>query len=336
MSTRKAAAASITTRASFSWTDQWKAAWKACSPIFARSLQQQPFCLVVSLVNPHDVLFYPKNFTAGGYDDTWLPGNIEPPGSAGEDLSTKPRIQSEFLKLTNLGLGQLSTTQDQRNYLIFYGNLMKLADAYLIEVLNALDALELTDQTLVIRTADHGEMGLTHGGARQKCFNFYEPTINIPLVYSNPLLFPTATVSNALVSHVDFLPTLASLFEAPPKARSAWAGVDYSSILRNPSAPPAQDYLVFTYDDYQCGQPTPNLPPPNHIVSIREERYKLAEYYDADGHVQSEWEMYDLTADPNELDNLAAASAVLTTEQQRAYDRLRGNLERVKQTRLQP
>lgn len=159
------------------------------------ALQQQPFCLVVSLVNPHDVLFYPKNFTAGGYDDTWLPGNIEPPGSAGEDLSTKPRIQSEFLKLTNLGLGQLSTTQDQRNYLIFYGNLMKLADAYLIEVLNALDALELTDQTLVIRTADHGEMGLTHGGARQKCFNFYEPTINIPLVYSNPLLFPTATVS---------------------------------------------------------------------------------------------------------------------------------------------
>jgi len=300
------------------------------------AVEQQPFCLVVSLVNPHDVLFYPNNFTAGGYDDSWLSGDIQPPGSVGEDLSTKPRIQSEFLKLTNLGLGSLTSTQDQSNYLNFYGNLMKLADAYLVEVLDALDALKLTDDTLVIRTADHGEMGLTHGGARQKNFNFYEPTMNIPLVYSNPVLFPSAVVSQALVSHVDFLPTLAGLFDAPAAARSAWAGVDYSSIIRDPTAPPVQDYLVFTYDDYQCGQAAPSLPPPNHIVSIREERYKLAEYYDADGQIPSEWEMYDLIADPDEFDNLAATSATRTAEQQLAYDRLRVELQRVRQTRLQP
>ena len=31
--------------------------------------QSQPFFMVVSLVNPHDVLFYPKTYASGGYDD---------------------------------------------------------------------------------------------------------------------------------------------------------------------------------------------------------------------------------------------------------------------------
>src|SRR5947208_5034664 len=57
-----------------------------------------------------------------------------------------------------------------------------------------------------------------------------------------------------LFPHVDFLPTIASLFGAPAAARANWQGVDYSSLVLNPSAPPVQDYTVFTYDDYQSGQ----------------------------------------------------------------------------------
>ena len=38
--------------------------------------QQQPFCLIVSLINPHDVLVYPKNYRNGGYDNSWLKGEI--------------------------------------------------------------------------------------------------------------------------------------------------------------------------------------------------------------------------------------------------------------------
>ena len=52
--------------------------------------QQQPFFCVASLVNPHDVLFYPSTYASGGYDDSWLQGEIEPPATANEDLSTKP------------------------------------------------------------------------------------------------------------------------------------------------------------------------------------------------------------------------------------------------------
>ncbi len=147
----------------------------------------------------------------------------------------------------------------------------------------------------MIATADHGEMGTAHGGLRQKNFNFYEESIRVPLVYSNPRLFKKAETNHALVSHVDFLPTLASLVGAPADARSAWQGVDYSDQILSRSPKPAQDYTVFTYDDWQSGQARGPYPqPPNHVVSIREQRYKLARYYDADGKVPDQWEMYDL------------------------------------------
>ena len=76
----------------------------------------------------------------------------------------------------------LDTPEKKRNYINFYGKLMKSSDNYLVQVLDTLDDLDLTDDTLIIRTADHGEMGLAHGGLRQKNFNFYEEAIRVRLV----------------------------------------------------------------------------------------------------------------------------------------------------------
>ena len=136
-------------------------------------------------------------------------------------------MQKEF-RGSSAGLGTLPTTQMKRNYLNFYGNLMKSSDAYLVKILDTLTKARLLDNTLVVATADHGEMGTSHGGLRQKNFNFYEETTRIPLVYSNPRLFRRPQRNDALVSHVDFLPTLASLVGAPSSARTNWEGIDYS------------------------------------------------------------------------------------------------------------
>jgi choline-sulfatase len=301
------------------------------------AVQSQPFFIVVSLVNPHDVLLYPKNYTTGGYDNTWLQGEIDPPATANEDLSTKPTVQEEFLRLFNAS-GPIPTREMKRNYLNFYGNLMKSSDAYLVKILNTLTSTGLLNNTLVIATADHGEMGTSHGGLRQKNFNAYEESTRVPLVYSNPRLFPKPEKSAALVSHVDFLPTLASLVNAPASGRdSSWQGVDYSDQILKRAAKPPQNYTVFTYDDYQSGQASGPYPrPPNHVVSIREQRYKLARYYDADGKVPDQWEMYDLETDPLERTNLAYKHYQRTPAQQREYKRLRAKLAKVQQTRLQP
>lgn len=301
--------------------------------------QQQPFFMIISLVNPHDVLFYPTpNFTAAGYEDSWLQGDIQPPATADENLFTKPSVQRQFLAMMNAGMGILDTPQKKRDYLNFYGNLMISSDQYMVNVLDTLESTGLMENTVVIRTADHGEMGLAHGGLRQKNFNFYEESLRVPLVFSNRGLFPDAMETDALVSHVDFLPTLATLFGAPESARAAWEGVDYAKNVLHPrTARAPQDYVVFTWDDWQAGQTGPAyLPPPNHIVSIREARWKLAEYYDADGNVPSQWEMYDLKHDPLEMVNLCWEGYVRTPEQEAAYRRLRRRLATVQKTRLTP
>jgi hypothetical protein len=133
------------------------------------------------------------------------------------------------------------------------------------------------------------------------------------------------------------LPTLASLLGAPASARANWEGVDYADQILDRSAKPPQDYTVFTDDDWQSGQAQGPYPqPPNHIVSIREHRYKLARNYDANGKVREQWEMYDLKADPVERINLVHKGYRRSAEQEREYKRLRRKLARVERTRLQP
>ena len=165
--------------------------------INSRAGATQPWCLIVALVNPHDVLLYPgpanmtpPKYVQAGYDESWLVGDIGLPVTFHEDLSTKPTCQKQFRDLFGAS-GPLPNQQMKINYLNFYGNLLKLADQYLVDILDALDATAQTDDTVVVRTADHGEMGLAHG-MRQKSFNAYEETIHMPLIFSNPQLYPKA------------------------------------------------------------------------------------------------------------------------------------------------
>ncbi len=190
---------------------------------------------------------------------SWLQGEIEPPPTVGEDLSTKPTVQRQFLRLFNAS-GPIPTRKMKRNYLNFYANLMKASDAYLVKLLDTLDRTGMLENTLVIATADHGEMGTSHGGMRQKNFNFYEESTRVPLVYSNPRLFKKPLRSDSIVSHVDFLPTLASLIGAPAEARDDWQGIDYSDQILGGSSKTPQNYTVFTYDDWQSGQASGPVP----------------------------------------------------------------------------
>jgi arylsulfatase A-like enzyme len=309
-----------------------------------RAGASQPWCLIVALINPHDALLYPgppnaspPKYVQAGYDDpAWLEGDIGLPATFNEDLSTKPKCQARFQKLFGVS-GPVLGEQQKLNYLNFYGNLMKLVDGYLVDILDALETTDQLDSTVVVRTADHGEMGLAHG-MRQKSFNAYEETLRIPLVFSNPELYPRPRKSEQLVSHVDLLPTLASLVHAPGAARSAdWAGVDYSRQVLGTSRKKTQDRVVFTFDDWQSGQSSgPYIPPPNHIVTVREGRWKLSKYYDVTGKKPRQWEMYDLRKDPQERWNLAYRPRRMSPLQRRNFLRLKRRIRRIQQRTLQP
>lgn len=288
----------------------------------------QPWALVVSLVNPHDVLAYAQTWDDEDPDNPGCfnyrfqaPGCFEQgislPPTYGENLARnfKPTAHAQTLDFLERAMGPLSPAAGElENYVNFYAYLQKFTDVQIGQLLDALEAKpSVLDKTVVFRFSDHGELGLSHGGLRQKMFNVYEEMFNVPLVVSNPVLFPQPVQTDALASLVDLMPTLATLAKAPKPGEWDFKGVDLMPIIldasQHPSSPTAtvQDDVLFTYDDRNAGTPNNQqvVRQPNHIRCIRDTRYKYAVYFDPAGVEEQQYELYDLLNDPYELHNMA-------------------------------
>ncbi len=291
----------------------------------------EPFCLIVSLVNPHDVLGYASSYREGGYDASEFRDlGVELPPTIDEDLSSKPTVQTLMQMGMTAYLGGLRGRREQLDYVNFYAHLHRLVDAKIGRVLAALgdagDPGSLRSRTVVVRSSDHGEMGLSHGGLRQKAFNAYEETLNVPLVISNPVLFPRPAETDALASLVDLVPTVATLcgaeapagaqgvdlspllahHAAPEREALARAGADFAPVLeRTEAAPSVRECVHFTFDDHQAATARVEAPgQPNRVRCVRDARMKYSVYLDPEGRVGPEYELYDLERDPYEQLNL--------------------------------
>ena len=168
-------------------------------------------------------------------------------------------------------------------------------DAQIVKVLDALDARGLTEDTVIIRTSDHGELGMSHGRMRQKFYNVYRETLSVPLIVSNPRLYPEPQSTDAFASLIDLLPTLATIGGAPEPEQYGFRGRDLTPILEDPNAS-VQDVLHFTYED--------DAFPVTGAACIRaivEPSWKYAVYYDPFTGAPTEYEMYDLANDPLEM-----------------------------------
>jgi choline-sulfatase len=296
----------------------------------------KPFCLIVALVNPHDVQEYPgrglrglsvsPTFAKGGYrleDFRDLP--IDLPPNIDDDLSTKPSVHASFRQFLALGTGHMQTRERQLTYARFYAYLNQMVDAQIMKLLDALDANGLTDDTLILRTSDHGELGMSHGRMRQKFYNVYRETLNVPFIVSNPGLYPRPQSTDSFASLVDVVPTLAAVAGVPEPQQYGFKGHDLTPILSNPKAS-VQDVLHFTYED----DPFP-VKGADCIRAIVEPGWKYAVYYDPFTGAPTEYEMYDLARDPLEMTNLAhAAHSTPESEAERA--RLHQRLTDVMQT----
>ena len=294
----------------------------------------EPFCLVVSLVNPHDVLGYPAQYVGGGYARSEFRDlDVELPPTLVEDMRNKPAVHALMRMGMAAYLGPLNGKRAKLDYVNFYAHLHRVVDEKIGRLLDALgdpgDARSLRSRTVIFRCSDHGEMGLSHGGLRQKAFNAYEETIHIPLVVSNPVLFPKPAETDALASLVDLVPTIVRLAgvepdgagdavrgrdlspvlavgAAPEADRLQAAEVDLDPLARHPApAPSVQEEIHFTYDDHQAATALQDVPgQPNRIRALRTQKHKLALYFDPQGRAAAEYEMYDLERDPDERHNL--------------------------------
>jgi arylsulfatase A-like enzyme len=296
----------------------------------------KPFCLIVSLVNPHDVLAYPGTaagalpdgtplYQAAGYrDEEFMHLPIDRPPTWNEDLSTKPHAQAQFRVVSNQGAGTISADDEkaQLGYCRFYAYLCKHVDHQIMEVLEGLQRSPFFDNTYIVRLSDHGDMAMSHGLQRQKMFNIYEETLHIPFIISHPVHFKERQETDALVSLIDLLPTLANLAGVPDLDRWVFKGRDLTPILSNPKAE-VQDYLHFTYEDLYF-----YVPAANHIRAIVEKRWKYAVYYDIFSDAPFEYEMYDLAVprDEREVVNLGHLSTPVTPEIAAERERLHQKL----------
>lgn len=255
-----------------------------------------PWCLVVSLVNPHDIHLGWQAQDGNYYEQSLYQGFAVPlPKDRDESPSVMPRGQNYYTWANRAAA--LASQQDFAN---FYVYLMQYVDGQIGTILSGMSE-SLTQETLIIRFADHGEMGLAHGMI-EKFVNAYGQCVHVPLVFSNPVAYPAAQRTAALASTADLAPTLAALLQQGQFADS-FAGTDLSPVLENPRSS-VQDYVHFTYDDMAGGSG------PSVIRGVRSQRWAYSVYLQSvtsstAGFGDADWEMYDLAADPTETHNLA-------------------------------
>ncbi len=75
----------------------------------------------------------------------------------------------------------------------------------------------------------------------------YHEALGVSLLWSNPVLWPEGVETDALVSHVDLVPTLLD-FLGIKRTQYKLSGVSYTDVLANPKAK-VQDYVLFAFND---------------------------------------------------------------------------------------
>lgn len=273
-----------------------------------------PFCLFISLVNPHDIHMAPDFLEGSGYTEgLGREFDLPVPENANEDLSMKPDVHQVWRTVKNKKdkFKDIHDYEVQKNYVNFYGHLKTLVDWEMEKILNALDVKGMTEDTLIIRVADHGEMCLAHG-MREKPYNAYEETINVPLIFSNPRLFPNAQETDSMASALDLMPTLARIAGVYDMYKFAFKGHDLTPILANPQTD-VREYVHFTYDDGNLPDVFSDIPPQIRTICSKEWKYSV--YFTEDGS-NFEYELYDRVNDPHENNNLAGMEDYLDEQAQ--------------------
>lgn len=176
----------------------------------------RPFLLVASFVNPHDIVLFPAWRRRSPLDSSALdPPHIPPAPTANEDLSNKPASQIAFREAYYSGYGPAPAVKRiyesaSQQYRDLYYRLHAEVDAPMDRVRRVVTDGG-SDNAVLVRTADHGELLGAHGGLHQKWFNLYDEATRVPFVIAR-VGRQTAVprVIEAPTSHVDLVPTLLS------------------------------------------------------------------------------------------------------------------------------
>jgi len=234
--------------------------------------ENKPWALFVSLVNPHDIMYFntdepgqkvqdsgrlishaapaPRHDLYKASWDVTLPANLRQPF----DEPGRPKAHGEFDQVWDHVLGNIPAEEARwRRFHDFYINSTRAVDAQLLRIVEELDALDLTSRTIIVFTSDHGELAGAHG-LRGKGPFAYEEGTHLPFHIVHPDVKGTHDC-RALTSHIDVAPTLLALAgvdasRAGEIAGRQLPGKSIAPVLGSPRASDVhavRDGILFTY-----------------------------------------------------------------------------------------
>ena len=262
----------------------------------ARTCDPRPWMMTASFTHPHDPYVARQQFW-----DMYTDDEIPMPAVGVDDVEADPH--SERLRHVITADTTEVTDEQIRNARHAYLANISYVDHHIGEMLDVLDRHGMADDTVVMFTADHGDM-LGERGLWYK-MSFFEHSARIPLIITRP--GTDAVVNGSHVGLLDIAPTLLEL-----------AGVDVPDVMDGASLIPLLDRpsdrertVVGEYLGEGAIAP---------VFMIRRGQWKFV-WSRADPP-----QLFDLDADPHELANLAADEAhghtvaAFTTEVLRRWD----------------
>ena len=238
----------------------------------------QPFCIRLDFEGPHHPYMPPQPYAA-----LYEPDAIPPWPNFADDASTKPAAQARLIEQRGV-VGW--TWADWQPVVARYFGFVSFIDAEIGRVLDAVDALGLRESTVVIHTADHGDMTGSHGGQFNKGPLMYDEICRVPLIIRDPRSAGRG-VCRGLVGSPALMPTILELAGVPVPPR-----LHASSLVPwivDPAARPEGDAAFAEYHGDEWG-----------LYSMRMIRTQTAKYVYSPHGID---ELYDLKSDPHELVN---------------------------------
>ena len=325
----------------------------------------KPFFLAVNFINPHDVMYFNTDAKGEDKQQNDKDGRLMEPIKRAPDNTVyaiehndfplpsnlyqsvtekgRPRAHYEYTYGWDFMVGAIPNEDANWNrYKNYYLNCLKDVDMQIGEVLSELERQGMMDNTVIVFTADHGEMCGCHNLRGKGPFS-YEQNIHVPMFIIHPEIAGGQS-TRAISSHLDLAPTLLSLTGAPAsrvaKVARALPGKDMSPVLADPAGAGSSAIraealhcfdMILTVDGEfvkKMAQASKNGADFDHLKGIKPDltkrgniriifdgRYKFARYFAPLQHNMpktldelvkyNDLELFDLKNDPDEMHNLA-------------------------------
>lgn len=252
----------------------------------------EPWMAWCSFPDPHHPMAAPEPwFSRHDPDEIDLPTTFDDPGDDWPAYLTNLRglgVDNDGARPWVFPFGPSAEVQRAATAATY--GMIEAIDHGVGKILATLDRLDATDDTIVIFTSDHGDMGGDHGLLLKGSMH-YEGCIRTPLVIVDPAR--AAQRTSSLAASIDLPSTLLDLCGV--EAHYGMQGTSLRPVLDDPTATVRDAILI--EEDFPLNQYIDTFPLRMRTVVTNTHRYTR----DSDGFET----LYDLDADPGELTNLA-------------------------------